>query len=67
MTHFHSFTDFFTKVDKIHHGLVEKKIRVGSSPPDVTVCNAQFRSLAGVNQEEIKGLLTKSLSKGNCL
>ena len=27
-----SFADFFTsKIDKIHHGLVERKIRVGSS------------------------------------
>ena len=36
-----SFADFFTsKIDRIHHGLVERKIRVGSSPPDVKVCGA---------------------------
>ena len=38
-----SFANFFaSKVDKIHHGLVERKIRVGSSPPDVKVCGAEF-------------------------
>ena len=38
-----SFADFFTsKIDKIHHGLVKRKIRVGSSPPGVKVCVAEF-------------------------
>ena len=44
-----SLADFFTsKIDKIHHWLVERKIRVGSSPPDVTVCDAEFSNLAEV-------------------
>ena len=49
-----SFADFFTsKIDKIHHGLVERKIRIGSSPSDVTVCGAEFCNFAEVTQEEI--------------
>ena len=59
-----SFADFLTsKIDKIHHGLVERKIRVGSSPPDVTVCGAEFCNLAEVTQEEIKKFSRKLLSK----
>ena len=50
-----SFADFFSsKIDKIHHGHVEKKICVGSSPTDVTVCRAEFCNLAAVTQKEIK-------------
>ncbi|XP_068675718.1 uncharacterized protein [Montipora foliosa] len=59
-----SFADFFTsKIDKIHHGLVERKIRIGSSPSDVTVCGAEFCNFAEVTQEEIKKFSRKSLSK----
>ena len=59
-----SFADFFTtKIDKIHHGLVERKIRVGSSPPDVKVCGAEFCNFAEVTLEEIKKFLRKPLSK----
>ena len=48
-----SFADFFTgKIDKIHHGLVERKIRVGSSPPDVKVCGTEFCNFAEVTLEE---------------
>ena len=61
-----SLADFFaSKIDKIHHGLVERKIRVGSSPPDVTVCGAEFCNLAEVTQEEIKKSSSKSLSKSS--
>ena len=61
-----SFADFFTsKIDKIHHGLVERKIRVGSSPPDVTVCGAEFCNLAEVTQQEINKFSCKSLSKSS--
>ena len=50
-----SFADFFTsKTDKIYHGLVERKIRPGSSPPDVTVCGSEFCNFAEVTPEEIK-------------
>ena len=50
-----SFADFFTsKIDKIHHGFVERKIRVGSSPPDFKVCGAEFCNFAEVTLEEIK-------------
>ena len=50
-----SFADFFTsKIDKIHQGLVERKIRVGSSPPDVKVCGTEFCNFAEVTLEEIK-------------
>ena len=59
-----SFADFFTsKIDKIHHELVERKIRVGSSPPDATVCGAEFCNLAEVTQDEIKKFSRKSISK----
>ncbi|XP_068675499.1 uncharacterized protein [Montipora foliosa] len=51
------------KIDKIHHGLVERKIRIGSSPSDVTVCGAEFCNFAEVTQEEIKTFSRKSLSK----
>ena len=57
-----SFADFFTsKIDKIHNGLVERKIRVGSSPPDVKVCVAEFCNFAGVTLE--KKFSRKPLSK----
>ena len=57
-----SFADFFTsKIDEIHHGLVERKIRIGSS--DVTVCGAEFCNFAEVTQEEIKKFSRKSLFK----
>ena len=59
-----SFADFLnSKIDKIHHGLVERKIRVGSSPPDVTVCGAEFCNLAEVTQDEIREFTRKSQSK----
>ena len=59
-----SFADFFTsKIDKIHNGLVERKIRVGSSPSDVKVCVAEFCNFAGVTLEEIKKFSRKPLSK----
>ena len=59
-----SFADFFTsKIDKIHHGPVERKIRVGSSPPDVKVCGAEFCNFAEVTLEEIKKFSRKPLSK----
>ena len=59
-----SFANFFaSKVDKIHHGLVERKIRVGSSPPDVKVCGAEFCNFAEVTLEEIKKFSRKPLSK----
>ena len=48
-----SFADFSTsKIDKIHHGLVERKIGVGYSPPDVKVCGAEFCNFAEVTLEE---------------
>ena len=50
-----SFADFFTsKIDKIHQGFVERKMRVGSSPPDVKVYGTDFCNFAGVTLEEIK-------------
>ena len=50
-----SFADFFTsKIDKIHNGLVGRKIRVGSALPDVKVCVAEFCNFAKVTLEEIK-------------
>ena len=59
-----SFADFFTsKIDKIHNGLVERKICVGSSPPDVKVCVAEFCNFAEVTLEEIKKFSRKPLSK----
>ena len=59
-----SFADFFTsKIDKIHHGPVERKIRVGSSPPDVKVCGAEFCNFAEVTLEEIKKSPRKPLTK----
>ena len=59
-----SFADFFTsKIDKIHHGLVERKISVGSSPPDVKDCGAEFCNFAEVTLEEIKKFSRKPLSK----
>ena len=59
-----SFADFFTnKIDRIHHGLVERKIRLGSSSLDVTVCGAEFCNFAEVTQEEIKKFSRKSISE----
>ena len=59
-----SFADFFTsKIDKIHQGLVERKIRVGSSPPDVKVCSTEFCDFTEVTLEEIKTFSRKPLSK----
>ena len=59
-----SFADFFTgKIDKIHYGLVERKIRFGTSPPDVKVCGAEFCNFAEVTLEEIKKFSRKPLSK----
>ena len=59
-----SFADFFTsKIDKIHHGPVERKIRVGFSPPDVKVCGAEFCNFAEVTLEEIKKSPRKPLTK----
>ena len=59
-----SFADFFTsKIDKIHHGPVERKIRVGSSPPDIKVCGAEFCNFAEVTLEEIKKSPRKPLTK----
>ena len=56
-----SFADFFTsKIDRIHHGLVERKIRVGSSPPDVKVCVAEFCNFAKVTLEEIKNVFKET-------
>ena len=44
-----SFADFFTsKIDKIHQGLVERKISVRSSSPDVKVCGTEFCNFAEV-------------------
>ena len=43
--------------------LPERKIRVGSSPPDVTVCGAEFCNLAEVTQDEIRQFSRKSRSK----
>ena len=59
-----SFADFFTiKIDKIHQGLVERKMRVGLSPPDVKVCGTEFCNFAEVTLEEIKKFSRKPLSK----
>ena len=59
-----SFADFFTsKIDKIHHGPVERKLRVRSSPPEVKVCGAEFCNFAQVILEEIKKFSRKPLSK----
>ena len=59
-----SFAHFFTsKIDKIHHGHIERKIRVGSSRPDVKVCGAEFCNFAEVTLEEIKKFSRKPLSK----
>ena len=59
-----SFADFFTsKIDKIHHGPVERKIRVGSSPLDVKVCGAEFCNFAEVTLEGIKKSPRKPLTK----
>ena len=43
--------------------LPERKIRIGSSPPDVTVCGAEFCNLAEVTQDEIRQFSRKSRSK----
>ena len=60
----HSFSDFFTsKIDKIHHGLVERKIRFESSPPDVKVRGAEFCNFAEVTLEEIEKFSRKLRSK----
>ena len=59
-----SFANFFTnKIDKIHHGLVERRARVGSSIPDMTVCCVELRNFAEVTQEELKKFSKKPLSK----
>ena len=59
-----SFADFFTsKTDKIHQGLVERKMRVGSSPPDVKVCGTEFCNFAEVTLDEIEKFSRKPLSK----
>ena len=59
-----SFADFFTsKIDKIHHGLVERKACVGSSLPDMTVCGVELCNFAEVTQEELKMFSKKPLSK----
>ena len=59
-----SFADFFTsKIVRIHHGLIERKIRVGSSPSDVKVCGAEFCNFPEVTLEELKKFSRKPLSK----
>ena len=56
-----SFADFFTsKIDKIHQGLFERKIHVGSSPPDVKVCGTEFCNFAEVTLEEIKNVFKET-------
>ena len=49
--------------DKIHQGLVERKISVGSSPPGVEVCGTEFCNFAEVTLEEINKFSRKPLSK----
>ena len=44
-------------------GLVERKMHVGSSPPDVKVCGTEFSNFAEVTLEEIKKFSRKPLSK----
>ena len=58
------FADIFTsKINKIHQGLVDRKMRVGSSPPDVKVCGTEFCNFTEVTLEEIKKFSRKPLSK----
>ena len=58
------FADFFTgKINKIHQGLVDRKMCVGSSPPDIKVCGTEFCNFTEVTLEEIKKFSRKPLSK----
>ena len=43
--------------------MLKRKICVGSSPPDVKVCGAEFYNFAEVTLEEIKKFSRKPLSK----
>ena len=57
-----SFADFFTsKIDKIHHVLVERRACVGSSLPDMTVCSVELCNFAEVTQEELKKIFKETI------